>query len=52
MPDTEPVIKLEKMLAPEKVLLFANNVEEAAEIVMVEPLLKVVPLIVPRVPVR
>ena len=42
----------EKELEPEKVLSLARRVEEAAETVMVPPLFKVVPLMVPRGPVR
>ena len=41
-----------KMLFPVHVLLFARSVEEAAVMVIAPPLLKVVPLIVPREPVR
>ena len=39
---------LEKILLPEKVLLLARSVEDAAVMVMVEPALKTVPLMVPR----
>ena len=40
----------EKMLLPEKVLLLARSVDDAAVIVTPLPILKVVPLMVPREP--
>ncbi len=52
LPLIDPVIVLEKVLFPEKVLLFARSVEEAALIVMLSPLAKVVPLMVPSEPER
>src|SRR5262245_30630837 len=42
----------ENMFAPEKVLLSARRVEDAAVIVIEEPTLKLVLLIVPKEPVR
>lgn len=44
LPDIEPVMVLEKVLLPEKVLLLARSVEEAAVMVMSAEPLKAVPL--------
>ena len=44
LPETAPVMVLEKVLLPEKVLLFERSVEEAAVMVMSEVPLKEVPL--------
>ena len=49
-PVIEPLIVEENVLVPEKVLLSLRSEEEAAEMVMFEPRLKVVPLIEPRDP--
>ena len=46
VPETEPVIVEEKVLVPEKVLLFARSVEEAAVRVISALPLKDVPLMV------
>src|SRR5262245_18467036 len=46
------VVTLAKMSRPVQVLLSPRSVEEAAVTVMEEPALKVVPLMVPREPVR
>jgi hypothetical protein len=51
-PETEPVMRLEKMLFPLNVLLSLKSVVEADPTVIEEPTLNAVPLIVPRVPVR
>ena len=45
-PEIEPVIVLEKVLLPEKVLLFARSVDDAAEMVYVPPRPIAVPLTV------
>ena len=42
-PDTLPVMVLENVLLPPKVLLFVRSVEEAAVMVLLSPRLKVVP---------
>lgn len=44
LPEIEPVIVLEKTLLPEKVLLLASKVDEAAVIVMSAEPLKATPL--------
>lgn len=44
LPEIEPVMVLEKVLLPEKVLLLARSVEEAAVMVMSAEPLKAVPL--------
>lgn len=44
LPEIEPVMVLSKVLLPEKVLLLARRVEEAAVIVMSAEPLKAVPL--------
>jgi len=48
----ENVVDAEKMLLPEKVLLFERRVDDAAETVIEVPTGKLVPLMVPREPVR
>ncbi len=44
LPEIEPVMRLSKVLLPEKVLLLARSVEEAAVIVISAEPLKAVPL--------
>ena len=52
LPLTLPVMVLLKVLLPEKVLLLARSVDDAAFTVREPPAVKGLPLIVPRVPVR
>ena len=52
LPEIEPVTVVLKVLVPEKVLLSARSVEEAAVTVTDPPAFKVDPLMVPRIPER
>ena len=52
LPEIEPVMSEENVFEPLKVFALASSVEEAAVMVIAPPAFSVVPLMVPREPVR